>query len=474
MNRTKIICTLGPATDAPEVLREMIISGLNVARLNFSHGSHEEHKIRAEAVKRLRKELGKPVAVMIDTKGPDIRVGRFAENFIELQAGQEFVLVTYPVTGDSGRAYITYADLPKHVRAGDTILLDDGLISIRVTGVRAEEIFCTVLSGGILANNKSLNVPGISLNIPYMREKDIDDLKFAIENDFDYIAASFVREAADVLAIRELMKANNAADIKIIAKIENSEGIANIEKILAVSDGIMVARGDMGVEIDFRELPSIQKLLLKKAACAGKISITATQMLESMIAKPRPTRAEITDVANAIYDGSGAIMLSGETAVGKYPLETLRTMVSIAERTEQDIDYRKRFSQLVREGGQGKENNTDAISHAVCSIADDIAAKAIITPTQTGYTANMVSRYRPTVPIIACTPYEKKYYQMALSWGVVPVISHPDGGFDSIYESSLESALTTGLVKRGDTVVVTAGMSPGIIGGTNSIRIGIV
>ena len=468
MRKTKIVCTLGPATDDQNVISAMITAGLNVARLNFSHGSHEEHKKRADQIKELRTRLNKPVAVMIDTKGPDIRVGRFKENFIELLSGAEFMLVTYPCMGDTEKTFITYPDLPRKLKSGDAILLDDGLIKLQVKELRPQEILCQVVSGGILANNKSLNVPGIALDIPYMREKDIDDLNFAIDNDFDYIAASFVREAADVLAIKELMRSRNAEHIRVIAKIENSEGIRNIDQILEVADGIMVARGDMGVEIDFQELPSIQKMLLKKSSLAGKISITATQMLESMIKNPRPTRAEITDVANAIYDGSGAIMLSGETAVGKYPLETFLTMCSLAERTERDIDYRKRFEAAPRDG---KQNVTDAISHAVCAIAYDIAAKAIITPTRSGYTAGMVSRYRPVAPIIACTPEEKVYHQLSLSWGVTPIVRKAAGTAEYIYQDSLAASLETGLLTSGDPVVITAGMSPDPDPRTNSIRV---
>ncbi len=471
LRKTKIICTLGPSTDDESVLEAMIRAGMNVARLNFSHGSHSEHARRVEMVKRLRARLGLPVALMIDTKGPDIRIGRFAGHFIELAAGAEFILTSESCTGDSSRVSVTFRDLPESVTPGETILLDDGLIRLRVREVRGCEIVCTVKIGGILGDNKSLHVPGRSLSIPYMRENDLLDLRFAAENDFEYVAASFVRNAADVLEIRTVLEENGARDFRIISKIENAEGIGNADSILEVSDGLMVARGDMGVEIDYVEIPSVQKELIKKALSRARISVVATQMLESMVNSPRPTRAEISDVANAIYDGTSAIMLSGETAIGRYPVEAVEAMANIAMRTELDIDYRRRFSHLDLPANR---EITDAISHATCSMAHQLNAAAIVTPTQTGTTAMSVSRYRPSCPIVACTPEIKVFHQLALSWGVVPSLLEAAPNDNVLQFLAIRAVRESGLVETGDVVITTAGVPLGVSGSTNMIRVSVV
>lgn len=467
LNKTKIICTLGPATDGPQVLEAMMRQGMNVARLNFSHGSHAEHQKRVDLLKKLRRDLDLPLAIMIDTKGPDIRVGRFAENFVELKSGELFTLCSRPCPGNQEQVFVTYPQLPAKLSKGDVVMLDDGLIRLAVEEVNTDKVVCHVVNGGIIANNKSVNVPAISLDIPYMRENDVDDLIFAIRNDFDYIAASFVRNAGDVLAIRRLLEQYHAKHIKIISKIENSEGVENIDEILTVSDGIMVARGDLGVEIDFEQVPRLQKMLIKKAAKAGKISITATQMLESMIKNPRPTRAEISDVANAIYDGTGAVMLSGETAAGSHPLETLSTMRRIVSSTEQDINYKQRLHNHEHAFG---DDITLAIGYATCSLAIDLEARAILASTLSGFTADAVSRFRPVCPVIACTAQRKTYNQLALSWGVEPVLLPSDGEGEYHYQQILKASFKAGLIAKGDKVVMTSGSAPGS-GCTDTIRV---
>lgn len=471
MRRTKIICTLGPAADDEAVLREMILAGMNVARLNFSHGSHEEHRSRAEKIKRLRRELGIPVALMIDTKGPDVRIGKIRGNYVELKSGDLFTLTGKPCEGDSSRASVTYPGLASKLAPGDLVMLDDGLIKLVVERLDGPEALCRVENGGILSNNKSVNIPGVKLDIPYMRDKDVEDIRFAIDNDFDFIAASFVRSAQDVWDVRNLLAERGAENILIISKIENSEGIENIDEILEISDSIMIARGDMGVELPFESLPAIQKDLIKKARATGRRSITATQMLESMIKNPRPTRAETSDVANAIYDGTSAIMLSGETSVGKYPIETVRTMVKIAETTEADIDYRKRLTNLLF---TSTRNITDAISHATATLAVDLDAEAIVTLTQSGRTARMVTRYRPPCPVICFTPDEKVYYQLSLSWGCVPMMLDMMDNSDKLYDEALARVRESGLVRPGGRVVLIAGLPLGISGCTNYLRVGVI
>ena len=472
MRKTKIVCTLGPSCDNKETLREMILAGMNVARLNFSHGTHEEHKARADMIKELRKEMGLPLALMIDTKGPDIRVGRFANNFQELFTGDFFTLTAEECLGDNTRTYVTYGEITQKLQAGDMVMLDDGLIELKVEKSNDTEALCRVVNGGIIANNKSLNVPGVKLDIPYMREKDIEDINFAIDNDFDYVAASFVRSYDDVWQVKKILEERNASRIRIISKIENSEGIENIDEIMAASDSIMIARGDMGVELPFSELPAIQKLLIKKCMRAGAKSITATQMLESMIKNPRPTRAEVSDVANAIYDGTSAIMLSGETAAGRYPVETIRAMAQIAEVTERDIDYYKRFTQL--DFDVSKSSFTDAISHSICSTAYNLTNATILVLTVNGDTARLISRYRPEKGFVAFTYEPKVYNQLALSWGCVPMLIEESIDVESLFLTAVKQIKEAGLVQQGDTVLFTGSVTAVENTGSKEMRIAVV
>ena len=416
MRKTKIVCTLGPATDREGVLRQMLEAGMNVARFNFSHGSHAEHKGRLDALKALRAELGLPVAAMLDTKGPEVRLKSFAAGSVMLRTGQEFTLTTRDIVGDEQGCSITYADLPGDVKAGDTILLDDGLVRLTVLETTAADVRCRVENDGAMKNNKGVNVPGIRLSMPYMSQRDREDILFGVEQGFDFIAASFVRTADDVREIRRLLDEADSS-IQIIAKIENQEGVSNLAEILSVADGIMVARGDMGVEIDFTEIPIIQKDMIAQCVAAGKPVITATQMLDSMMENPRPTRAEITDVANAIYDGTSAIMLSGETAAGRYPVEAVRTMDAIARKTESHIDDAKLLGLRCR----NRMNITAATAHAACTTAKDIGADAILTVSQAGITAQMVSSFRPETTVVALLLEEQVQRQMALYWGVEPI-----------------------------------------------------
>lgn len=468
LRKTKIICTLGPASESEEVIRELMLAGMNVARLNFSHGTHEEQRGKLERVKKVREELGLPVALLLDTKGPEIRTGEFEKGKVELKKGQTFVLTTEDVLGNEGKVSITYKNLVKDVQEGDSILIDDGLIGLKVVKVTEKEIICSVENGGTVSNKKGINVPGVELKMPFISKKDKDDILFAVKEGFDYIAASFTRTADDILEIRRILEENNCNFIKIIAKVENDQGIKNVDEILRVADGVMIARGDMGVEIPLEEVPSIQKKLIRKAFETGKPIITATQMLDSMMKNPRPTRAEATDVANAIYDGTSAIMLSGETAAGKYPVEALKTMTEIAEYTENDIDYEKRFRQLEK---IDNPDVTDAISHATCMTAIDINAAAIVTVTKSGKTARMISRYRPKCAIIGCTPSEKSYYQMNLSWGVTPLMIQEETDTEALFNNAMESAEQHGYVQHGDLAVITAGIPLGISGTTNLIRV---
>jgi len=472
MRKTKIICTLGPAVDDEKILRSMIEEGMDVARLNFSHGSHEEHLKRVNTFKKVRAEVGKPVALLLDTKGPEIRLGIFEGGGAELYANETFILTTREILGNNEKVSVSYDKLPRCVNKDDRILLDDGLIELIVTETTDTDIICRIINGGIIKDKKGVNVPGVKLDMPYLSEKDIDDIKFAIEHDFDYIAASFTRKASDIIDIKTIIEENGGQDIQIIAKIENGEGVENIDEILMVSDGLMVARGDMGVEIDYNELPRIQKMLIKKSMIHGKKSITATQMLDSMIFKPRPTRAEICDVANAIYDGTSAIMLSGETSVGKYPVESVKTMAKIAESTEASIHYKKRFHEM--ELNESISNVTNAISHATCTTAHDLDAAAIITLTVTGTTARMISKFRPACPIIGCTTNEKVCRQLSMSWGVIPVLFEEKENSDELFEHAVEKAVETGIVKSGDLVVLTAGLPMGIPGMTNILKVHMV
>lgn len=468
MRMTKIVCTLGPATDNPAVLEQMILAGMNVARFNFSHGTYEDHKKRLDMLKEIRTRLNIPVAAMLDSKGPDIRIGNFKDGKVTLKAGDEFTLKAASCVGDQKQASVTYDKLCQKVFTGNSILLNDGLIELRVIEVKGTDIICQVLIGGEVSNHKSVHVPGAKLDMPYMSEADVADLEFGIQEDFDFIAASYVRTVDDVSEIKRLLDKEGGSNIQVLAKIENAEGVENVDEILRVCDGVMIARGDMGVEIPFEEIPRIQKEIIRKVAAAGKKSITATQMLESMITASRPTRAEITDVANAIYDGTSAIMLSGETAVGKYPVAAVQTMVRIALRTEADIDYKGRFD---RTKAAAYPNVTEAISRATCTLAHELCAAAIITVTKSGTTARMISKYRPAYPIIGCTPNEKVLRHLALSWGVFPILARNMENSDDLLEHGVELAMETGVVKIGDQVVITAGVPIGIDGTTNLIKV---
>lgn len=468
LRKTKIICTLGPATEKGNVLKQLMIEGMNVARFNFSHGSHEEQGGRLEKVKELRKELQLPVATLLDTKGPEIRLREFKEGKAELKAGQTFILTTEEIEGNEEKVSISYKDLVKDVKPGATILIDDGLIEMTVKSLTDTDIVCQVINGGMVSNKKGVNVPNVTLSMPYISEKDYEDIVFGIENDFDFIAASFVRTADDVLQIRKIFEEKNCHNINIIAKIENMQGVENIDEIIRVSDGIMVARGDMGVEIPLEDVPVIQKLIIKKVIDAGKQVITATQMLDSMMKNPRPTRAEATDVANAIYDGTSAIMLSGETAAGLYPVEALKTMVKIAVRTEQDINYMARFKQRHT---MRNPDITNAISHATCTTAIDLNAAAIITVTQSGRTARMISKYRPDCPIIGGSMSKKVCRQLNLSWGVTPLEVERKEDADELFEHAVDVAEKAGLISMGDITVITAGVPLGVSGTTNIIKV---
>lgn len=470
MRKTKIVCTLGPATDDEAILRELMLSGMNVARLNMSHGTHEEHKRRADMVKKLRDELDIPVAILLDTKGPEIRTGQFKEK-VMLGAGQKYILSTEDRPGDAEGCSIAFKDLPKDVHNGTRILVDDGLIEMVVESVTDTEIHCRVVNGGPITSYKGINVPGITLSMPYISEKDRADLAFCVQEDFEFIAASFTRSAEDIVMIRNELENHNCRNIRIIAKIENIDGVENIDDIIRVSDGIMVARGDLGVEIPMEEIPVLQKRLIHKAYAAGKQVITATQMLDSMIKNPRPTRAEATDVANAIYDGTSAIMLSGETAAGAYPIESVRTMVRIAERTENDIDYIRQLEQWEVET---QKDVTSAISHATCTTAHDLGAVAIMTVSKTGLTARMISKFRPACPIISGTTDRKVLHQMSLSWGVVPIMLEEKTSTDDLFEHVVDVAEQRGLVKAGDIAVITAGIPLGISGTTNMLKVHLV
>ena len=470
MRKTKIICTLGPSTDKDGVLRELIANGMNVARFNFSHGSHEEHKGRLDLLKSLREELGKPVAALLDTKGPEIRLKDFKNGTEMLEAGQAFTLTTRDVEGTKEICSITYKDLPQDVAPGGTIMLDDGLIKLQIQTVNDTDIVCTVLNNGKIKNKKGVNVPGVHLSMPYMSQRDKDDIIFGIEQGFDFIAASFVRTAQDVYEIRNLLNEYDS-NIRIIAKIENREGVNNIDSILAAADAVMVARGDLGVEIDFTELPGIQKTIIDRSFSFGKPIVTATQMLDSMMVNPRPTRAEISDVANAIYDGTSAIMLSGETAAGAYPVEALKTMSAIAERTEQEgFHLRGR----TMDSNPGKISVSDATAHAACLTARDVNAAAIVTVSESGTTARLLSKYRPQQPIIACVMREQVQRQLSLSWGITPLMMSLAHSTDELIEMSTALAKENGYLHNGELAVVTAGVPVGVSGTTNMIKIHMV
>ena len=470
MRKTKIICTLGPSTDKEGVLRDLIANGMNVARFNFSHGSHEEHLGRLEKLKALREELGKPVAALLDTKGPEIRLKDFKNGVENLVAGQTFTLTTRDVEGTNEICSITYKDLPMDVEPNGTIMLDDGLIKLQIQTVNDTDIVCTVLNSGKIKNKKGVNVPGVHLSMPYMSQRDKDDIIFGIQQGYDFIAASFVRTAQDVYDIRNLLNQYDS-NIRIIAKIENREGVNNIDSILAAADAVMVARGDLGVEIDFTELPGIQKTIIDRSFSFGKPIVTATQMLDSMIVNPRPTRAEISDVANAIYDGTSAIMLSGETAAGAYPVEALKTMSAIAERTETENHARVEY---LTEATNGKISVSDATAHAACLTAKDVNAAAIVTVSESGTTARLLSKYRPQQPIIACVMKEQVQRQLSLSWGITSLMMPLAHSTDELIEMSTALAKENGFLHNGELAVVTAGVPVGISGTTNMIKIHMV
>lgn len=467
MRKTKIICTIGPASESEEKLRELMLAGMDVARFNFSHGSHEEHKKKFARVIKISGELNLPIGTLLDTKGPEIRLRDFKDGRAELVSGQRFILTTEELLGDDKKASITYKNLKNDIREGMSILIDDGLIEMIVDEIKGEEIICTVVNGGPVSNHKGVNVPNAILSMPYINDSDKADIVFGCEMGFDFIAASFARTKADILEVRKILDENNSP-MKVIAKIENMQGIQNLEDILSVSDGIMVARGDMGVEVPMEEVPVLQKKMIKMAEAQGKHVITATQMLESMIKNPRPTRAEATDIANAIYDGTTAIMLSGESAAGLYPVEAVKTMARIAERTEEDIDYAARMKRRV---SNVSPDVTTAISHATCSTASDLNAAAIITVTMSGFTAGMISRYKPSSPIIACTVNPRVCRQLNLSWGVIPLLIEKEEKADDLFEEATRAVEKAGYVQRGDVAVLTAGVPLGISGKTNMIRV---
>ena len=464
MRKTKIICTLGPSTDKGDVLRDLIANGMNVARFNFSHGSYEEHGGRLAKLKALREELGKPVAALLDTKGPEIRLKEFKNGVEMLEAGQTFTLTTREVEGTKEICSVTYKDLPQDVQPGGTIMLDDGLIMLHIEQVTDTDIICTVLNSGKIKTKKGVNVPGVHLSMPYLSQKDREDIIFGVQNGFDFIAASFVRTAQDVYDIRNLLNEYDS-NIRIIAKIENREGVNNIDSILSAADAVMVARGDLGVEIDFTELPGIQKDIIDRSFSFGKPIVTATQMLDSMMVNPRPTRAEISDVANAIYDGTSAIMLSGETAAGDYPVEALKTMSAIAERTENEEHYRaQRHAEI-------QISVSDATAHAACLTAKDVNAAAIVTVSESGNTARLLSKYRPSQPIIACVMDEQVQRQLSISWGITPLMMDLATSTDELIEKSTTLAKEHGYLHDGELAVVTAGVPVGVSGTTNMIKI---
>lgn len=470
IRKTKIVCTMGPNLFEKHLIAPLMKAGMNVARFNFSHGTYETHQHYYDEVCRIRDELGLPVATMLDTKGPEIRVRSFKNGRVTLQNGQLFTLTTDEVEGDEERVSITYKELPQDIAVGSSILIDDGLIGMQVERIDGADIVCRVLNGGVVSNNKGVNIPNAHLSMPFISEKDHQDILFAIKNGYDFIAASFTRCADDIMQIRHILQENNCQTINIIAKIENMEGVENIDEILRVVDGVMVARGDLGVEVPLEDVPSLQKKLIQRGIAAGKPVITATQMLDSMIKNPRPTRAEATDVANAIYDGTSAIMLSGESAVGAYPVEAVETMVRIALRAEADMDYIRRFSRDT----SASTDVTNAISHATVTSAHDLNASAIITVTKSGSTARILSRYRPACVIVGCTTEKHVWRQLALSWGTVPLMIGEESNTDDLFEHAVDAAVQNGLVHDGELVVLTAGVPLGISGTTNLMKVHVV
>ncbi len=471
LKKTKIVCTIGPASESEEMLTALMNAGMNIARLNFSHGDYAEHKARIETIKKVREKAGIPVGILLDTKGPEVRLGKFEGGRAEIKEGDKVIVTTEDILGTSERFSITYKEMPDEVSIGSKILIADGMLQLRVTEIREKEVVTEALNSGTLSDRKNVNIPGATSKLPAVMEKDINDLKFGIENGVDIIAASFIRKAADVLEIRRVLLENGGEGIHIISKIENREGVDNIDEILEVSDGIMVARGDLGVEIPTEEMPLVQKELIRRANDAGKPVITATQMLESMIKNPRPTRAEVTDIANAILDGTDAVMLSGETAIGEYPEEAVSIMASIAKRTESTLDMKK----LIGIGEVPKlDSVANAISLATCTTAYDLGVKAIVVPTNSGTTARMVSRFRPDMPVIATVYDHKVMRRLALLYGVYPVVVKRSGNTDEAIENSIEAARASGLVSDGDYVVITAGIPMGVSGTTNMMKVHMV
>ena len=467
MRKTKIVCTIGPASDSEEMLRKLCLAGMNVARLNFSHGTHEEHLRRIETIRKVRDELNLPIAIMLDTKGPEYRIGTFKDGSVELKEGDLFTFTTEQTEGDQNKVSVSYAKLYEDMAPGDIILLNNGLMVFRVTGIEGHEIKTVVECGGVLSNRKSMSFPGKVIQQPYLSKQDMSDILFGIQNDVDFIACSFVSVRQDLVDVHEFMNKNGGEGIELIAKIENQSGYDNIEEICKECDGIMVARGDMGVEISFEKLPAIQKNLITKCRMLGKRVITATEMLESMISNPRPTRAEASDVANAVYDGSSAIMLSGETAAGKYPIEAVKTMALIASTAEQDIDYIQRF----HDSNFIIHNEVDAISHATCQMAIDIKANAIVACSISGLTARMVSRFRGPVDIIGLTTNEKTWRKLSLSWGVLPQLCEYYPSTDVLFYSAKKITVDAMHLQAGDRIVITGGYVTGKSGNTNLIKI---
>lgn len=469
MRKTKIICTIGPASKREETIREMLLAGMNVARINFSHGTHEDHLETITRFRKVRDELGMPAAVLLDTRGPEIRVKNFVNGKEYLKEGNEFTITTRDVEGTEEIVSVTYKDFPKELEPGNLILINDGKIVVKVKRIDDSDVVGIVVHGGEISNHKGINLPNVNLNMEYMSEQDRKDILFGIENDVDYIAASFVRSAEDVKVIRNLLEENGGHKIKIIAKIESTQGVANFEEILQAADGIMVARGDMGVEVAYEMLPGIQKKFIKRCVQSGKIVITATQMLESMIESPMPTRAEITDVANAVFDGTTGVMLSGETAAGKYPVEAVSTMAKIAERAE--IDLPKWYARDEVWHEMDSMDVTNAIAHAACTLARDIKAAAIMAVTKTGFTAGRMSKFRPDTMIIGATPYEKAFHQMALMWGVQPIMANYRADIEDLFGHFSRKAIREELVEDGDKIVISAGLPVDIKGNTNMIRV---
>ncbi len=467
MRKTKIICTIGPSSENEEVLTKMCLAGMNVARLNFSHGTHEEHQKKIDLIKSVRQKLGLPIAIMLDTKGPEYRIRTFKDGKIELCDGDTFTFTTEDVEGDQTRVSVNYKDLAKNLSVGDRVLVNNGLVIFEVTELSDTDVICRVVTGGVLSNRKSMCFPNKVMSGPYLSEQDKGDILFGIANDVDFIAASFVSTKEDALDLRRFLDENGGEKIDVIAKIENRSGVDHVEEILECCDGIMIARGDLGVEIPFVEVPAVQKLLIRKCRLVGKRVITATEMLESMIYNPRPTRAEISDVANAVYDGTSAVMLSGESAAGKYPVEAVRNMAQITEYTEQHTSYKKRFQTATFQ----INNNMDAISHAVCSMAIDVDAKGIVVCSVSGRTAMMVSRFRCPVDILGTTTDEKIWRKLGLSWGVTPVLTEQFYSMDVMFHYAMQSARKYLQVQPGDNILLTGGPINGKSGNTNTIKV---